>query len=203
VTIGDKAPFVIPTTFASPQELSGLLPRDWREFELRISYINETRSGTKHATRIVKRVRPDAELFYVEPTTFYDASNSRYLLHPEDDKAGEPAKDAFTNNPQGFQLVITDPTRPNIRDQNVANVALFTERSGQGVVDRIETIEMDPIVKDGRQTDHYDLGKRQMVVVTDRVDDGAEDALSVDGTRSFRFSPDDGNKKDSTILRGD
>ena len=189
---------VIDTTPISPQELRGILNEDWRKRELRFSYIAETQSGSITATRIIEPAKPHVSISYIEPTTFFDRFDAdgkgMYLL----DKGGASNRRTFKINPQGFQIVVEDPSEPDLRKSEKASVTLIAESTGVGGgrVDRIDNVKMEP-AKGDSNSGRFDIGDRRVVVVTDAVDDG--EIVSKDGTK---FSPDDGKEKDPTIRAG-
>jgi len=192
----DHAPFrPLATTVESATQIRAVLPLEyWRERYVEIVGQITTASGVQEGVKFVRRVQPSVSIGRAEviPTRF--ASAGRYLV---DSRSGEHlgSGNSFKNNPEGFRLEVTDPSRPDITDPNKASVRLESVSTIGVAFDEIPRVEMQPF--QGTSASSKSRGD-WIVAVTDGVDDGRVQATNSNGTTRFGGGRD-GDPKDPTI----
>ena len=205
--VDDAPPQPLATSLISADTLRAELPKElWSERILRAEVQVQSNSGTITATQFISRFTPEIDLTqddvltYVDPSLFYDVQRQRYLLNTgSTGGAGTANGDTFDKNPKGFQIRVNDPSNPNFGDPSKASIRLGS-RSGGSEIDSIDIVNMKQVAAKRRgSAQMFESRARQIVAVTDGVDDGRVQA-KVDG-QNQRFGPGrDGDRDDPTIL---
>ena len=210
-------PRPLPTEYISPGELRATLTKEeWGTHEIRASLVLDSTTGPRETVKIVRRERPTitvrrnkhprnpdrglaAPVQFLEPSRFYDPSASPgslwpWLLESGGFYAGRPVSYGLDENPLGFEVEVSDVSKPTFYTQDVT---LRVETSGTGVVgDAIERPLMTSYQDEATRFRSARIG-----VVMDAIDDGSVPGFYSSGAPPHygRFSEGDDTPRDQTI----